>query len=117
MEDDLKKDMKDIKNNIKEREARWSIRNNRYLSMLSNTDASNKKRQQQHQDHDATVRIQSIFRVYSTQQQLHLQKISAISIQTVARGFIVQQQMITKHIATIIIQTNFRLAYQQRIIY
>eukprot|EP00957_Ditylum_brightwellii_P017242 1299354-Ditylum_brightwellii.AAC.1 len=53
MEEDLNRDMEEI-------QARWAIRSNRYLSMLSNTDASNKKRQQQHQDHDAATRIQRI---------------------------------------------------------
>eukprot|EP00957_Ditylum_brightwellii_P030867 2338794-Ditylum_brightwellii.AAC.1 len=77
----------------------------------------NKECQQQEQDLDATVRIQSIIQGYSTQQQLHLQKISAISIQAVAHEFIIQQQMNTKHIAAVIIQTNFCLAYQQCIIY
>eukprot|EP00957_Ditylum_brightwellii_P155793 11860563-Ditylum_brightwellii.AAC.2 len=57
---------KDMENDRKEMEVRWAIRSNRRLSMLSNTDTSNNKRQQQHQDHDATIRIQSIFRGYST---------------------------------------------------
>eukprot|EP00957_Ditylum_brightwellii_P167889 12780606-Ditylum_brightwellii.AAC.1 len=33
-----------------------------YLSMRSNTDASNEEHQQWHQDHDAATRIQSISR-------------------------------------------------------
>eukprot|EP00957_Ditylum_brightwellii_P170569 12983771-Ditylum_brightwellii.AAC.1 len=85
MKEDFAQDKKEMDNYFKEMEARWAIRSNRRLSMLNNTDTSNKKRQQQHQDHYATIRIQSIFCGYSTQQQqLHLQKISAISIQAVA---------------------------------
>eukprot|EP00957_Ditylum_brightwellii_P035267 2674884-Ditylum_brightwellii.AAC.1 len=49
-----------IENDFKEMQARWAIRSTGYLSMLSNTDASNKERQQQHQNHDAATKIQSI---------------------------------------------------------
>eukprot|EP00957_Ditylum_brightwellii_P182077 13872425-Ditylum_brightwellii.AAC.1 len=57
-----------------------------YMSKLGITVSSNKERQQWHQDHDATVRIQSIFCRYSAQQQLHLQMFTAVCLQTFLQG-------------------------------
>eukprot|EP00957_Ditylum_brightwellii_P037735 2853965-Ditylum_brightwellii.AAC.1 len=43
MQKDMENDYKEMEAIWEEMEARWAIRSNRQLSMLSNTDASNKK--------------------------------------------------------------------------
>eukprot|EP00957_Ditylum_brightwellii_P003467 262397-Ditylum_brightwellii.AAC.1 len=82
------------------------------ISQPNTTVDSNKEHQQQHQDYDATIRIQSIFCGYSTQQQLHLQKISVISIQAVAHGFIALQQ----HKCATTIQALFQGCCSQKLL-
>eukprot|EP00957_Ditylum_brightwellii_P179496 13674163-Ditylum_brightwellii.AAC.1 len=69
MQDNLNQDIQDM-------QQRQAIRFNRYLLMLSTTDTSNKEHLQQHQDHDAATKNQSI-----------------------SRGFIHCKQMITEHTA------------------
>eukprot|EP00957_Ditylum_brightwellii_P152217 11588879-Ditylum_brightwellii.AAC.1 len=109
MQEDFNQDMEETKQ-------RWAIRNaikyNRYLSKPNTTAASTKEHQQQHQDHNATIRIQSIFCGYSTQQQLQMQKISAISIQAVAHGFIAFQQ----HKRATTIQALFQGCHSQKLL-
>eukprot|EP00957_Ditylum_brightwellii_P018361 1382429-Ditylum_brightwellii.AAC.1 len=58
---------KDMENDLKEMEARWTIRSNRGLSMLSNTVISNKECQQRHQDQDTATRIQHIVHGFNQQ--------------------------------------------------
>eukprot|EP00957_Ditylum_brightwellii_P170506 12978579-Ditylum_brightwellii.AAC.1 len=96
MKEDFNQDKKEMDDYFKEREIKWA---NFFNSYRTSTVISNEEHQQQHQDHNATIRIQAIFHGYSTQHQHHLQQISAISMQAVAHEFIVQQQMIKKHIA------------------
>eukprot|EP00957_Ditylum_brightwellii_P167184 12726556-Ditylum_brightwellii.AAC.1 len=59
-----------------------------WILKLNTTVASNKECQQRHQDHDATMRVQSIFQGYSAQQQLHSQTYAAVHLQTFLQGYI-----------------------------
>eukprot|EP00957_Ditylum_brightwellii_P081612 6208571-Ditylum_brightwellii.AAC.1 len=54
---------------------------NYFSNCMTSAVASNKERLQWHQDHDATIRIKSIFCGYSAQKQLHLQSFAAVTIQ------------------------------------
>eukprot|EP00957_Ditylum_brightwellii_P100989 7697291-Ditylum_brightwellii.AAC.1 len=84
---------KDMANDLKEMEARWAIRSNRRLSILSNTVISNKECQQRHQDQDAATRIQRIVCGFIQQKfnSASLKQESAVIIQVSLCGFIQQK--------------------------